>query len=153
MSKEKTNERCRLRHWKNKGKENERSRLYYEKNKKKLMQREDGRRKRQKRLKREEDRQQEEAKQEEAKQKEANQNAAAMDGSPQLDGVRCWGGSTPIAESSTFWDWPQRRMKSFDTRRRRDPKNTGGGWKASTHVEGDGTGLGVGCCSGGVAVP
>ena len=67
----------------------------------------------------EEDRQQEEAKQEEAKQKEANQNAAAMDGSPQLDGVRCWGGSTPIAESSTFWDWPQRRMKSFDTRRRR----------------------------------
>ena len=40
----------------------------------------------------EEDRQQEEAKQEEAKQKEANQNAAAMDGSPQLDGVRCWGG-------------------------------------------------------------
>ena len=52
-------------------------------------------------------RQQEEAKQEEAKQKEANQNAAAMDDSPQLDGVRCWGGSTPIAESSTFWDWPQ----------------------------------------------
>ena len=61
-------------------------------NKEKLMQREDGRRKRQKRLQREEDRQQEEAKQEEAKQKEANQNAAAMDGSPQLDGVRCWGG-------------------------------------------------------------
>ena len=71
----------------------ERPRRNYEKNKKKLMQREDGMRKRQKRLKREEDRQQEEAKQEEAKQKEANQNAAAMDGSPQLDGVRCWGGA------------------------------------------------------------
>ena len=53
------------------------------------------------------------------KQEGAKQNAAAMDVSPQLDGVGCRGGSTPIAESSTFWDWPQRRMKSFDTRRRR----------------------------------
>ena len=64
----------------NREKRNKYNKLYYEKNKEKLKK---------KRMQR----QQEEAKQEEAKQKEANQNAAAMDGSPQLDGVRCWRGA------------------------------------------------------------